>query len=720
MRLLKVEIANYKSIWQQSFNLSGLTVLFGANSAGKTNLLEKIAEMVGDIAPARVGVPYGSTFDGDMEPDRIWFELGYADVAGSPDHVLASNLWLGRAGEGAEYTLLSQQDRASLGEGATIATMREVLADALVGGLEDPDRRCLAEALVATNVIVSEENNTWLVSLADDLPGDALSAARKLDSVAQQDDFLTDFAHDLVEGHAAWVESLGAGFPERTFSMADVVMVDSALEGLEAAIDRAIDDIDDRLHRPSSTRVVRFGANPFEPWLEEQAWRSDNELPQPELVIGPANPNAWYRVRPALQQLADELSRRANSFCPSFISQQGSIEILVIAPTEWRPDTPRTRVMFREPSNSPRGIRLLGAATSRWCAAALRLAVAELGAADWSDDTGQAIKLNDAPLCVGRSSVPLSRRFGVAAEEGQLLAVARPTYPTGVNALYLFDEPEANLHPGAVRSVVEWLHALAQRTLGVVVATHNRDFLSLPPDRARLVYLRRSGDRTELVDVPGGDIKAVDGALGEVGITRGDLLQQTRLMLFVEGPHDQIVLGELIGDELAQARIRLVPMHGTKNMNALIESEIVGELGIQMGVLTDNTRASSQRKGRPTAEEDALNRLQQEARVSGRSIRSFGLSERDILQYLHVDACRELAPRFPGWTNAAHQWRQSGSPQGFKQFVTAEYGLRLDRRTIQLLARRTREIQVPPELQRLRAELTSFADGEPTPSRAPE
>jgi len=37
---------------------------------------------------------------------------------------------------------------------------------------------------------------------------------------------------------------------------------------------------------------------------------------------------------------------------------------------------------------------------------------------------------------------------------------------------------------------------------------------------------------------------------GELGITKGDLLLMTRLVLFIEGRHDVIILSEWFGNEL--------------------------------------------------------------------------------------------------------------------------------------------------------------------------
>jgi hypothetical protein len=40
----------------------------------------------------------------------------------------------------------------------------------------------------------------------------------------------------------------------------------------------------------------------------------------------------------------------------------------------------------------------------------------------------------------------------------------------------------------------------------------------------------------------------------------------TRLAVFVEGPHDQIILEEWFGEELRSAGIRVYPVHGVDNL----------------------------------------------------------------------------------------------------------------------------------------------------------
>src|SRR5690606_1517146 len=108
------------------------------------------------------------------------------------------------------------------------------------------------------------------------------------------------------------------------------------------------------------------------------------------------------------------------------------------------------------------------------------------------------------------------------------------------------------------------------------------------PDEADLVYVERRNGKTELRPLGEAGIHALDGVAEEMGLRRADLLQLQRMVLFVEGVHDQAVLEAYVGDVLRRERVLVLPMHGTHNAMALADSEILWELGIPVGVFTDN------------------------------------------------------------------------------------------------------------------------------------
>jgi len=331
-------------------------------------------------------------------------------------------------------------------------------------------------------------------------------------------------------------------------------------------------------------------------------------------------------------------------------------------------------VYLVHPDGSRWALSQCGAGTRRWAAASLHLACAELAEATWVTGAG-----------------------GPASYS--------PVWPTRIGDLLLVDEPEANLHPSAVDDVIDWLTDVAPRAGGVVVATHHPAFLGLGDGAVDLVHVQRIAGETRLAEVAATDVRALDVLAADLGISRADLLQRTRMLLFVEGPHDRSVLEAYIGEDLARARVKVVPMHGTDNALAIVDSELAAALGIPIGVVIDNAT------GAGTHEERAIDRLQQEAAAQGVAVERFGIKKRDILHYLGDDVCRSHAAQFPGWDAAAEAWRAGDRALKFKAFVEKTYGLRLDRRSVDRYARESAVAgPAPRALVRIAKEVTAAAD----------
>jgi hypothetical protein len=250
-----------------------------------------------------------------------------------------------------------------------------------------------------------------------------------------------------------------------------------------------------------------------------------------------------------------------------------------------RPD--RVAITFIEHHDGqPYDLESVGAGLTRSVAASLRLAARELRhtTREVLDEAG-AVITEPGPV---KDALRTHRR---TADRSRI----RLTPKTGrLPALYLVDEPEAHLHPRAVRSVRDWLQRLGRQANGVLVATHERGFLQLPPGEATVVIARREHSDTKLLPVKEGLVEGLDGISDEMGWSRADLLQLTRLVLFVEGPHDVAVLEAMFGDELGTAGIRLIPIHGAHNALALVDWELAAALGLQRRLLLDN----HQRRGR--------------------------------------------------------------------------------------------------------------------------
>ena len=135
-------------------------------------------------------------------------------------------------------------------------------------------------------------------------------------------------------------------------------------------------------------------------------------------------------------------------------------------------------------------------------------------------------------------------------------------------------------------------------------------------------------------------------AASELGITKGDLLLMTRLAVFVEGPHDVIILREWFGDELRDAGIRVFRHTGqttsritTHHETRAVGSEIIGAMGIRIAVISDK---------RITGGETTTKRICREGGQARPPRCRIDLLI-DILFYLDEQVCREFTPNFPGW-----------------------------------------------------------------------
>ncbi len=271
--------------------------------------------------------------------------------------------------------------------------------------------------------------------------------------------------------------------------------------------------------------------------------------------------------------------------------------------------------------------------------------------------------------------------------------------------ILLIDEPEAALHPEGVDSIRRWLENQAVTFGSVFVATHNlkifdSDFTSVGRFALRLIRDRAinnfgifsaptSGYLRLLEAVDEGMPGFHDWAL-EMGFTRGEFLMMTRYFLFVEGPHDEILLREFFGDSLSRNGVRVIPLHGLDRAKSLADAELISELNIPFGVLADNLESD-----RKSYESSQINRLIREVELKGREVDIFGLSASDILDYLPYEVVsKRCSKEFNGWSEArlaysSLQQKKGEKKLGFKSWVQQEYGLSLTREDIQVMAYET-------------------------------
>jgi energy-coupling factor transporter ATP-binding protein EcfA2 len=738
MRVRAIGIENFRSIENILLPLDGLVVLIGANSSGKTTVLESVRGLL-----TRSGTPRVDPFDPQDFPGMpegfVVFELNGSGLGGHPDTELHRRLLAGELSieQPSWPWSFIQEGLVGLVGGSPLTDVQDFIALSMAempGPGSAEDRLLVAEELLRSRFFKSTWDETWLVAFADEMSAKAIAAAGRIDAASgDEEDPLLDAARTLCRGGMVDVAGVADGSiqsDELRLHFGGVVDVNADTSGIARQIHADLVAVHDlmwelpikghklfgRMTRSIDTFLIRDGSGfrTFDPWLEEL-----DEPAEARVYNGPVDADratSWQRLRLSLVMAAQLLAQHANDLAPTFVRDLGTIKIDLLPPSHWHQDTTRVRVSFDE-GDGRRDLGLVGAGVSRWVAASLRLAALELRQADRVvRDTDGGVVSDSAQLA---EVIGESRKSPI-----QQTAIRLELRPPSAPIVYLVDEPEAHLHPAAVASIAEWLGVLVDRGHEVIVATHHPALLTRLAGRGNVMRVTKVDRTTELRDITASLQDGLDNA--QLGLTAGDLLLMLRAALFVEGPHDQAVLLAMFSEMFAAAGVKLFPLHGIDHVSAIVESEVIEALGIRMAVLTDNLDTSRPRRGSPTSHEEwMVDRLRREAKASGKTVKVFGLQERDILQYLDAEVCRSNAPSFPGWDAAARQWKVAarhsstvGRGPTFKEYVSTEYGLRLDRGSVaELAALAKRADRIPAELERRVREICAWATS-PTVERS--
>ncbi|ROP44669.1 AAA family ATPase [Pseudokineococcus lusitanus] len=280
----------------------------------------------------------------------------------------------------------------------------------------------------------------------------------------------------------------------------------------------------------------------------------------------------------------------------------------------------------------------------------------------------------------------------------------------------LLDEPELGLHRTAESHMVRGLSDIASgRSSLVVVATHSPEMLDAPGARLHHVSSPSKAEASgisSLKSVEVEDLKAL-------GLNTADLLRRHKVFLLVEGLHDQIVLDEWFAEELAEARVQIVPLHGGARLAASIDSFMTFEYtDAKIIAVLDNVKAVHvenvwrqgcevlAREGAAAAGDFMRAELGPRAKSENRYIADFfaaaalkgdvlskvqvtGLTEADVLHYLPVSA---FTPRgatgIRSWADVKSAHASSGTKNNnVKQWMTGRYGASFDEAAIRRAAR---------------------------------
>jgi hypothetical protein len=86
----------------------------------------------------------------------------------------------------------------------------------------------------------------------------------------------------------------------------------------------------------------------------------------------------WYRVRRSILAVASMIEEEANRAAPGFLQDQGQIGVEILPVSVWGQEDRRIRATFTGGDGEARDLRVVGAGTARWAAAAVQLACRRL------------------------------------------------------------------------------------------------------------------------------------------------------------------------------------------------------------------------------------------------------------------------------------------------------------------------------------------------------
>ncbi len=271
--------------------------------------------------------------------------------------------------------------------------------------------------------------------------------------------------------------------------------------------------------------------------------------------------------------------------------------------------------------------------------------------------------------------------------------------------IVLLDEPEAALHRRAERHLAAGLQRMASElNATVVVATHSPSFLSL--ESARLVHVHRgSAGRTAVEPMDRSFRQRLDG----LGLDPADLLQFCRTALLVEGEHELLIFRELFKDEFARMGVELFALRGASQLKNASDAQLFfrytdAELVVVLDN-QDNRRVTDVWDRARSAFDDGqdhlviLNELTKNGWTSEAKfivefcalaltfhsrdrIRFHTMSKPDIVDYLPLSVIAPAATQIGAWEDLRVIYERSGSKQNFKVWLGSTYGARYDEETV--------------------------------------
>lgn len=280
-----------------------------------------------------------------------------------------------------------------------------------------------------------------------------------------------------------------------------------------------------------------------------------------------------------------------------------------------------------------------------------------------------------------------------------------PDWPA-TSSVLVIDEPELGLHDSTQGRVIRFL---ANSSDVVVVSSHSSKFIAHADSTGSL--FRISQNEGGFVTATAGRPEATGGEdEAEIwGVSVATLRSLIRTLVFVEGPHDEAVITEVLASELRAAHAAVVPIYGVDDAPSVLAphlEQITATADTNIVVVLDSSNRQQLQTVLKTvrdlrdagAQLDRLQKHRAEQRFRRREMATYlalltaaarnnrleklhlhGLSEPDIARYLPV---QRIAPEFESWESVEAAFLsemgqtrfESGDGIRFKEFVKRHGG----------------------------------------------
>lgn len=719
-----------RGLFAVHMSLGPLTVLLGANDAGKSTLLRSLYE---DLR----GRPADEELSPSQDGGAIYAELTDEEIRGLvPADGLANAAW-GLGGYRSDATPDLDLATSQASSSAPGVSLEEWIGTLRENTVSPPSFSVVLDQLLSSRIVCFEpvaqstgrrqflaywclpSLETLRVEVRDALKESKLerfaagNAQRKggLWFQTSRPRFFFGGVQHLHAEHApvivaplSWNERVAP--PEVLFTPASFDQIRQAITDSVAGV----------------VADVRFGERDY---VQDYEWSHELELERSAPRVWLERHGSGWRIDPVATGALALLRAQAQRLLPDFVGSRYEIELTFRPVDDWFDASPIELAVRRrgsrdsafEPEDLADGFHLwlqLAFAGGLSAVDGLRAQLQTLG--EWAGKAfNQSISVDTAAELDQEFSPSVLELAG--AEIAAAATTPDPAMPSPVERsetqekrfatfarrVVVADEPERHLHPRLQRKAAQWLGGLADDSAAqCVVASHAIAFLGV--NDAVLNYVTRIDGKVIVESIDGTALDALDTVARDVGFNRGELLATVSCFLLVEGEHDRVTLEGIFGRELRAAGVFVVPLRGSPRRSLLDVDTLWRFMTAPVAVALDNLPmedvAAAQadpdaigklRQPKATEEAKAVATIIRAAHGTDKRVEFLGHAEVDLIDTLEDDAIRDEFPRWPGQQAMRIAWetyraQHQSSARSRKAWLEKTYGLPNDTGTYIRLA----------------------------------